>query len=691
MFNCDCGYPSEFLMKALRNNYDLAILLLVVAGFVYVASQRLGVAPMPDDGDESMTLQVPYEIIYRGHFGWPMYRYQGGNIETKWHSFRPVYYLMMTGFFKIFGWGLLQGRTFTLLMAVLMLVIVYLIGRRLFDWRAAMVAVLLLVADPTFLERSRMVRHDYAAAMFALLAFFLYEMARERKKGAFYVASGVAGGAGAMCHTISFNMIVGIVLLILLSQGLRAFRSKPLYQFLVGAFVVMADEIIYDIIDYKNVLLQYRADRAHFSVLSPTGWLYNMAGEAARYKAWYSGELVFSNTPLTLVHVFQFLSLIAIIYLLAVCAVRIKRKEATNEPRVRLLIITLSAMLFLALATGFKRKYVIYLIHLTPLFALCAGVLVRDAWQFIRRIKLERSEELFRKAALAGLAIAIIAYGALLVRQTRRYLNQVTNPDSATFGEFTAAIRSIVPQPLCPTSFLRPVIWLAFPEADQCYSTIEGRQWDAVDIAGKDYALIVATKKSASWMRNPETAYHLIGTMDNTAYGDMRVYYTGVDPSYLSLPLKSYQFFYPWSGSISDEQLATAREVWSADTTTLSQSVKSSVVTPEGLSIQPPIQSSSGNGTVELSRVELKPGTIYRMRLDAVCAGGDWEAVIVEEKTSRWLKRQGFDDRTGVQRIEAVFRTLNDNRVNVRLKPRGERPGTLFVSRLIIEEIAAAR
>jgi 4-amino-4-deoxy-L-arabinose transferase-like glycosyltransferase len=67
-----------------------------------------------------------------------------------------------------------------------------------------------------------MVRHDYAAAMFALLAFLLYEIARVEKKGVLYVASGIAAGAGAMCHTISFDMLGAITLLIILSDGLRA-------------------------------------------------------------------------------------------------------------------------------------------------------------------------------------------------------------------------------------------------------------------------------------------------------------------------------------------------------------------------------------------------------------------------------------------------------------------------------------
>lgn len=75
---------------------------------------------------------------------------------------------------------------------------------------------------------------------------------------------------------------------------------------------------------------------------------------------------------------------------------------------------------------------------------------------------------------------------------------------------------------------------------------------DAVDIAGRDYALIVP-KQSAPWMRNPEGTYHLIGAMDNTPYGDLRIYYTGVDPRYLALKPTRYRFSYPRSGHIIEE------------------------------------------------------------------------------------------------------------------------------------------
>jgi 4-amino-4-deoxy-L-arabinose transferase-like glycosyltransferase len=132
---------------------DLLVVAVIVAGFVLVAAQHLETAPLPDT-DESMTLQVPYEMIHRGKLALPMYRYLGGNIENVWHSYTPVYFLLLSGFLKLFGWGLAQGRAFNLLTAALVLLLVHLVGRRLFDWRVGLAAVVLLLSDPTFLAVS---------------------------------------------------------------------------------------------------------------------------------------------------------------------------------------------------------------------------------------------------------------------------------------------------------------------------------------------------------------------------------------------------------------------------------------------------------------------------------------------------------------------------------------------------------
>src|SRR5258705_5841895 len=100
-------------MKALRFDLDLIIVALVIAAFVAVAAQRLGTVPVPE-GDEAYMSQVAYEMLYRNKVAVPMMRYLGGNIENAWHSRTPVYFLLMTGFHKLFGYGLVQGRAFNL-------------------------------------------------------------------------------------------------------------------------------------------------------------------------------------------------------------------------------------------------------------------------------------------------------------------------------------------------------------------------------------------------------------------------------------------------------------------------------------------------------------------------------------------------------------------------------------------------
>lgn len=540
------------MIRLTERNFGLPIFVLIIGSFLFVAAQRLGTVPVPDSGDESMILQVPYEILNRGLFAWPMYGCLGGNIENVWHSFRPVYYWLMTGFFKIFGWGLAQGRAFNLIAAAATLTVLFLIGCRLFDWRVAVVSVVMLVSDNTFVERSRMVRNEYLAAMFALLAFYTFETAERRKQGWLYAASGVAAGAGVMTHTNVVYIIGAILVLMLLLHGWRAATSHAPYQFAGGALVVMAYEIIYDIIDYKNVMLQYHGDRAHFARLSSSGLWHNLLDEPSRYRDWFAGDLLFSGVPRTLQHLFQALTVAAVLYLVVVFVQQLRRGIVGSDPRTRVLVVTLWAMVFLAIMTGRRRKYAIYMAYLSPWFALCVGVLLRDAAEFIKRWQSKHAPAArWRRVAIAVAAIAAFAYAGLLVRQEFRLVREITNPNLATFDEFAAALRSIIPEGLCPASIERPVIWLAFPESDRCYLSIERRMADNIDIDGKDYALIIAARKNPVYIKDLDENYRLLGTMDNTSYGDVRVYYTGAVARYRELAPRRYQFFGKWRGYVN--------------------------------------------------------------------------------------------------------------------------------------------
>jgi 4-amino-4-deoxy-L-arabinose transferase-like glycosyltransferase len=541
-------------MKGLRLNLDLLIVGIVITGFVAVAGQRLGTVPVPE-GDEAYMSQVTFEMLYRNKVAVPMMRYLGGNIENAWHSRTPVYFLLMRGFHKLFGFGLLQGRAFNLLTAALTLIMVYLVGRRLFDWRAGLISILLLVGDPVFFERSRLLRNDFAAAAFALLAFYLYDLARQRKGTTYYIASGLAAGAGVMCHINVLYIVGGIGLLILLTEGWRVLSSTKLYVFAASALAVAAYEIIYAIVDYQNLMLQNRGDEVHFRVLEVGGLWQNLLEERLRYVKWYTGGLMFPALPQTTLRIFQLLAVAAIIYI-AVASVRMfKRGNPMADPRARVMMIIVVTVVFHALIVSHKRVF--YLAHIVPWFALACGAMLRD---ILDRISSMRSSQrprgrLAYQAAVSVAALAFVIHTSLLVIQGRRYLAEVRNPNLASFAEFTAAIRGIVPEGLCPVAVKNPSIWLAFPEKDSCFASIENRVREEAfaDISGKDYALVIRPNALPESSSETPFNYHLLGEMWNTPYGNLLIYYTGEDPRYLAIKPKRFDFFGERAGYTSRE------------------------------------------------------------------------------------------------------------------------------------------
>jgi 4-amino-4-deoxy-L-arabinose transferase-like glycosyltransferase len=537
-------------MKGIRSNLDFAFVALVIGGFLWVASQRLGIVPVPE-GDEAYMSQVTYEMLYRNKVAVPMMRYLGGNIENAWHSRTPVYFLLMRGFHKLFGFGLVQGRAFNLLTAALTLLMVYLLGRRVFDWRAGLISVVLLVGDPVFFERSRLLRNDFAAAAFALLAFYLYEIAQHRKSAKYYIASGLAAGAGVMCHINILYMLGAIALLILLRKGWHAFSSTRLYLFAGSALLVIAYEIVYATVDYQNFLLQNRGDDVHFRVFTSGGLWQNLMEERQRYVKWYTGGLMFPGLPQTTLRVFQLLAIAAIIYFAITFARALKRRNVLSDPRARLLVVIVVVILFHALIVSQKRVF--YLVHILPWFALAAGAMLRDGLDRIRKVRLAlwARSRLAYNAAVIVIALAAFAYAFQLVAQSRRYLAEIRNPELASFDEFTAVIRDIVPPDLCPVAVKNPSVWLAFPEKDSCFASIENRIREEAygDIDGKDYALVTRLNALPQRPKHPDSheepadEYHLLGEMRDTPYGNLLIYYTGSDPRYLTRAPRRYQFF----------------------------------------------------------------------------------------------------------------------------------------------------
>jgi 4-amino-4-deoxy-L-arabinose transferase-like glycosyltransferase len=665
-----------------RRNLQFALIAAVIGGFVFVAMQRLATVPVYGT-DEAYTLQVPYEILNHGKLALPMYRYLGGNIENVWHSLTPLFFLILSGFLKVFGFGVLQGRVFNLITVVLTLWMVYLIGRRLFEWRVGLVAVLMITSDQTVLERSRQVRNDYAAEALALLAFYLYEAAARRKSGKLYVASGLAAGAGVMCHTTILYMLGAIFILMLLQDGWRLFTSKKAYQFAGSALAVMSYEIVYDLIDYKNFLAQYRGDEHHFGVLTLQGWWANLLDEPTRYVNWYTAyDVTFQNIPRTLLHTFQILSAVGVVYLIVRGVRHIKRGDGLREPRVRLLVVTAVMLLFFA-NVAHKSGY--YNAHLVTWFGLCVGVMVVDSLTLVERLRTThpRTRLIYRTAFAVAILISV-AFVVLLARQHVRYIREVRNPELASFQEFQNVLRDIVPSDVCPVAVKSPPIWLAFLEKDRCFANIERRMTPNVDIDGKDFALFVRPKSPEFWGRDLDQDPGLLGELTGTPYGNFLVYYTGNNPRYLESQPKRYYFFRRWRGHVNDQQISQAREVLSADAAELGRisSITDSVLRSEGLVIRP-------GQLVEVCPIDLKRNAVYQAKI-GLSSPSDCEVVLIDPETGHWITNIEVSGRPEPQSVEEVFRTFGSNRVVLGIRFAGLRPvDSVYLSSLSIREVAS--
>jgi hypothetical protein len=278
-------------------------------------------------------------------------------------------------------------------------------------------------------------------------------------------------------------------------------------------------------------------------------------------------------------------------------------------------------------------------------------------------------------AASGVVLVALVVYGYQLAKQNVRYVREVRNPNLASFQEISGVLAATVPEGLCPVAIQAPVIWLAFPEKDRCFADIEARMPEAADIDGKDYALVSQPRKLHNLGQDLDQKYHLIGELFDTPYGSLAVYYTGSDPRYLSLPLRRYYFFRKLGGHVSDEQIAVAREIWSA-----SGSLP--------IILNPPEREVTSSALIDVSSVELVPHMIYQIAVEGASLG-EWELVIVDERTGEWFERVEITGKEHARKVEELFRNPSAGRIRLAVRPlKNNSADSIQISRISIREVS---
>ena len=63
------------------------------------------------------------------------------------------------------------------------------------------------------------------------------------------------------------------------------------------------------------------------------------------------------------------------------------------------------------------------------------------------------------------------------------------------------------------------------------------------DIVGREFAVIIPSGREPEWPESFFASFHLLGKMEDTPYGNLRVYYAGTNPSFTGLVPKYFRFF----------------------------------------------------------------------------------------------------------------------------------------------------
>ncbi len=199
------------------------------------------ITTLPMYGDELTTVYDTYSVLKTGHD-------QLGNflpITFQMGAGRPAGYIYFSiPFVAIFGPTALGVRSLSILSGLGMIVIMYFLGKRLFNQNTGFIAAFLIAISPWDLSLSRGGFEAHFALMLAILGLLFFLMAKDNPK--YYLGFAVAWGLSIHTYsTYKLTLFLILALLIWFDRGaIRNFLSKGYRWFKIIALVVGAVAVL---------------------------------------------------------------------------------------------------------------------------------------------------------------------------------------------------------------------------------------------------------------------------------------------------------------------------------------------------------------------------------------------------------------------------------------------------------------
>lgn len=551
-------------MKLLNKSLLIEIFLvgIIIGGFALMAGQKIGFYPVPWK-DEPWLMQPAFEVLKTGKMSMPMFRHFGNELGERIFT-DPVFTYLLAGWFRVFGFGILQARLFNLTLSVGALLLVYLIGRLLAGRTAGLIAITLLVSDNNYFTGSRFLRNDFASLFFALASAFSYLKAKilltEKKQlGRIYlVAAGLLATMSALSHLNGLYIIVLLAIWLFVDYGWRFIIKLDPWILAISINLIALPYFIYCWINREIYAAQWNIFTPERTQgMTSKGLWANILQEPKRYENWDYG-IMFMTTNRAVIF-FKVFTVLAIIYLLTKIIQQVRQKQLlSSAPYIYLLTAIFWIVIFFA--TEVSNKTHSYLPHLTSWFALAIGILGRDLSKKVifwtpelrkwlgennlgelSEITLDKTR-LASRALIAVIGVILFIYLSGVLVLAAKYQKYLLTIQPTQYNQMVTELKKVVTPDLIPIGI--PNYWHLFAEQRDDYRAFSRRLTKRVlkgDFPNEQYAFICDKRQQRKLFALSEEIgeeakrqIHEIAKIPDPTYGEIRVYYIGANPAYLS-------------------------------------------------------------------------------------------------------------------------------------------------------------
>ncbi|NQT30247.1 MAG: glycosyltransferase family 39 protein [Candidatus Saganbacteria bacterium] len=194
-----------------------------------------------DPQDDGIYYNNAFIIFKEGGLNLSKYKdlpadYQANPAET--FSFRSLVIYPVAGFFKLFGPSEVSAALFSLFTSLAMVVLIFYMGKLLFNVKVGLLASFLLSFYPLNVIYATRILGDIPLAFFVGLCVLLFLLAGKKKKPLFYLFSGVALGVAYLVK-ITALIVIPVLLIKVVLDCIRTKKIDFYASFFVCGFLLV--------------------------------------------------------------------------------------------------------------------------------------------------------------------------------------------------------------------------------------------------------------------------------------------------------------------------------------------------------------------------------------------------------------------------------------------------------------------